>query len=186
MGQQQRPVATAVMAMHHMLAAKPAVVVIGIALGQQHRCLLLAQRQQRIDAGMHIDPMRILIEQRPAVEPGDVMHRHLRGIAAIGCERGVAAFRHPVIHGDVAAQRRRHQRIVIALQHRGAPQRRHRRPQPRDHPARIRPLVHVIAEHHQRQRIPRRMRIDPRQRAIQQIAAAVQIGNDVSHGHCST
>jgi len=127
--------------------------------------------------------MRVDMQQRTLVEPGDMGSRHVGHAAAIGSQRRVTPLSQPHRHPGWVPQRLHHHGVVIALQRDQLPGGLNGRQQPLDDLFAGRTLVDVVAHRDDDPGLPARMRNDSGQRIAQEIVAAVDVRDDVGQAH---
>src|SRR5215813_15340677 len=111
-----------VMPVHDMSRSMTALIGALVDLPQQLVRILRGERQIRIDAGVHVDPMPVDVHQRERLDPAEVLLRHdlhvddVTIILSVGDQGGPATIIHPPSSLDWLTAALPHDVFVIALE----------------------------------------------------------------------
>src|SRR6516162_4131797 len=179
-----------VMPVHDMSRSVTALIGTLVDLPQQLVRILRGERQIRIDAGVHVDPMPVNVHQRERLDPAKLLLRHdlhvddVTIILSVGDQGGPATIIHPSSSLDWLTAALPHDVFVIALEADQFQVGRSPVHQPLDDLATLRPTIDIVAEGNDcRRSIRLRVLNDLRYRFRKEVVAPMQIGNCVGKRH---
>src|SRR5262249_32886625 len=179
-----------VMPVHDMSRSMTALIGALVDLPQQLVRILRGERQIRIDAGVHVDPMPVDVHQRERLDPAEGLLRHdlhvddVTIILAVGDQRGPATIIHQPSSLDWLTAALPHDVFVIALEADQFQVGRSPVHQPLDDLATLRPTIDIVAEGNDcRRSIRLRVLNDLRYRLRKEVVAPMHIGNCVVNRH---
>ena len=141
-----------VMPVHDMSRSVTALIGTLVDLPQQLVRILRGERQIRIDAGVHVDPMPVNVHQRERLDPAKLLLRHdlhvddVTIILSVGDQGGPATIIHPPSSLDWLTAALPHDVFVIALEADQFQVGRSPVHQPLDDLATLRPTIDIVAE----------------------------------------
>src|SRR6516225_9274694 len=178
------------MPVHDMSRSVTALIGALVDLPQQLVRILRGERQIRIDAGVHVDPMPVDVHQRELLNPAEMPLRHdlhvddVTIILSVGDQGGPATIIHPPSSLDWLTAALPHDVFVIALEADQFQVGRSPVHQPLDDLATLRPTIDIVAEGNDyRRSIRLRVLNDLRYRFRKEVVAPMQIGNCVGKRH---
>src|SRR5258707_1676227 len=179
-----------VMPVHDMSRSMTALIGALVDLPQQLCPHLRGERQMRIDAGVHVDPMLVDVHQRKRLDPAEVLFRHdlhvddVTIILSVGDQGGPATIIHPPSSLDWLTSEPPHNVFVIALEADQFQVGRSPVHQLFYDLATLRPTIDIVAEGNDcRRSIRLRVLNDLRYRLRKEVVAPMQIGNCVGKRH---
>src|SRR5215468_12329929 len=178
------------MPVHDMSRAVTALIGALVDFPQQLLRILRGERQIRIDAGVHVDPMTVDVHQRELFDPVEVLLWHdlhvddITKILSVGDQGGPATIIHPPSSLDRLTAALPHDVFVVALEADQFQVRRSPIHQPLDDLATLRSAIDIVAEGNDcRRSIRLRVLNDLRYCFRKEIVAPMQIGNCVGKRH---